>query len=295
MTTAIVLALAAGFGVLTSEECGQCTDAALCAAHQTAQTAAVKAAKPKLRGGEPVDRISAVQELARINHEHPRLPSSEVADLAEAALQDESMAVRTEAAKALADGMQPETAVRSLVAALENVRGDLAKLGGGGRYGQPDGDAKDPKVQERRKTRDEAMHYAQAIVDGLGKLPDDRSVDALADFLAQLSGRSSDELTTGVANSLIALDARKGIEALIQKIKLSSGGGGKYGGPDATSKTLHDLLAKSVAAKGLTDAPAWSTKEPPDWEKWFAKNQRSYPAKLGKYDLEKMRKAKAKA
>ncbi len=294
MTTAIVLALAAGFGAIASEECGQCSDAALCAAHQVAQAAAVKAAKPKLRGGDPVDRILAVQELARINHEHPRLPSSEIAVLAEAALQDESMAVRAEAAKALADGMQPETAVRSLVSALENVRGDLAKLGGGGRFGQPDGEEKDPKVQERRKLRDEAVRYARAIVDGLGKLPDDRSVDALADFLPQLSFRSGGELTDGVGKSLVALDARKGIEALVQKIKLSPAGAGPFG-PDPTGKTLHDLLTTSARSKGLADPPPWSTKEPPDWEKWFAKNQKSYAAKLGKYDLEKMRKAKAKA
>jgi len=299
MTSFLILALVAGLAPAV-DQCVQCTDAALCQAHLSAQSAAAKALKPKLRGGAPADRVEALQGLARLSGEHSSVPSAEIAEMVASALGDESLPVRAEAAKLLAIDLHPEVAVRSLVKALDEVRGEIGKLGfggGGGRFGPPtDEDEKDPKVAERRKLREETMSFARAVVDGLGKLPDDRCVESLADLLRQLTRRTGGELIEPVAQGLLNLESRPAIEALVQKIKAAGTGGGDAGGrwgPDTTGKTLHDLLTKAVAARGLSETPAWSTKDPPDWDKWFARNQKQFPAKLGKYDLAKMRKLRA--
>jgi hypothetical protein len=294
------------------EDCGQCSATALCPVHVAAQAAAIKDLKPQLRAKDAKDRLATIQKLAQISAEHPTIPSSEASELIAGALEDDSYEVRTEAARLLGGELHPDVAVRSLVAAIDGVRSDLGKLGhgrggggggggnggsGGGGNGGPDGDdgkGTDGKAAEQRKLREEMTKYAQTVIEGLGKLPDDRCVEALSDLILQLTRRNGGELIVPAAQSLVQLDARKGIESVIQKIKLSSGGGDSGGkwGPDTTGQQLHDLLARAVADKGLESAPAWTKGEQPDWDKWLARNQKRFPAKLGKYDVDKMRKAR---
>ena len=305
MTLSLLFVLWTGFGGAgagTGGDCAQCSETAICAVHLEAQATSIKELKPKLKEKAAPDRIATLKKLAAASAEHPGVPSQEIAELVADALADPSYAVRTEAAQLLAADLHPEVAVRSLLAALEQVRKDVSKMGGGGGRGGFGGDddeeAKDPKAQaaaqEARKLRDEMNLFTRTLVVGLGKLPDDRSVEALAEFLVQISRRSSAELLTSTGESLLALDARKGIEAVVAKIKASPpGSGGGRWGPDTTGKTLHELLIANARAKGLEGMPGWSEQEPPDWDKWFARNQKNYTAKLGKYDLAKFRKARA--
>lgn len=289
-----ILALALG---AAREECGQCTPAKLCAPHQAEESAALKELKPRLKDKGADGRAAGVREIAALDKKFAANPSKEIADVVAAALHDESFVVRTEAAKALADGMHPDVAVKELVAALEEGRTELAKLGGGrgggfgGGFGGGAGGGdqpEDPKAEERRQHREEVNAYVQALVDGLAKMPDDRAVDALGELLQGLS-RWNGELMSATAGGLLAHGSRKGVEAVIKKIKMHPpGSGGRFGGPDTTGKTLHDLLTRKVIEMSLEGAPSWSEDEAPDWDKWFAKNQKHFAAKLGKYDLERM-------
>jgi hypothetical protein len=197
--------------------------------------------------------------------------------------------------------MHPDVAVAALARTLEETCKTLSKLpsgrGGGGGGGGGAGQKEDPKVAERRKEREELNALAQELVKSLREIPDDRSVAALADLLPQLGSRNT-ELLSATADALLALGARSGVAAVVQRLKSApvseTSGGGKYGGggPDTSGKTLRDLLAEATPKRGTEPVPSWSNKEAGDWEGWFAKNQKHFAAKLGKYDLEALRKAK---
>jgi hypothetical protein len=288
MGIALVLAFV-GLLATAADDCPQCTPTTLCATHVAAQAAEIKEWKPKLRAKEAADRLEAVKKLAAVSAEHPSVPSQEAAAAIAGALADDANEVRCAAATALGEGLHPDVAVRALTDALKEVRKELAKSGGG-KYGGGGGDdSKDPKAAERRKQREENTKFDLALVASLARLPDDRCVEVLSDLLLALNRRSGADLLQPVADALIKADTRPAIAAVIAKIKASPPGGGGKWGPDTTGKTLHDLLTAWAGGKGLTGMPAWDEKDPPDWEAWFAKNQSKVAAKLGKWNLERMR------
>jgi hypothetical protein len=293
---ALLLALLSSGIAARADDCATCTPTALCAVHQKEEAAAVAEVTPKLKSKDPSDRRFAIAALVALDAKHPLCPSLESAKLVAAALDDEKVAVRLEAVKALERGMHPDVSVGALATALEETHKELAKIpfGKGDWGGGAPGAKEDPKVVERRKARDELVGLAQQIVKGLRELPDDRSVAALADLLPTLS-RWNGELLSATADALLGLGARDGVTAVVQRLKSApvNDTGGKYGGgPDTTGKTLRDLLAEAAPKKGTEPVPAWDEKEAPDWERWLAKNQKHFPAKLGRYGIEQLRKAK---
>src|SRR5688500_15344931 len=173
MTLSLLFVLLTGFGASIAGDCAQCSGTALCAAHLEAQANSIKELKPKLKEKAAPDRIATLKKLAAASAEHPGVPSQEIADLVADALEDPSYAVRTEAAQLLAADLHPEVAVRSLLAALEQVRKDVSKMGGGGGRGgyggggDDDQEPKDPKAQaaaeEARKLRDEMNLFTRTL------------------------------------------------------------------------------------------------------------------------------------
>ena len=163
------------------------------------------------------------------------------------------------------------------------------RLGGGAPGSEGGSEGRRAAQGARRARRPGAADRERAA-----GLPDDRSVAALADLLPTLS-RWNGELLSSTADALLGLGARDGVTAVVQRLKSApvNDTGGKYGGgPDTTGKTLRDLLAEAAPKKGTEPVPAWDDKEPPDWERWLAKNQKHFPAKLGKYGIEQLRKAR---
>lgn len=296
---ALLLGLQLSVGEARAGDCAACTPTALCAVHLKEEAAAVAEQAPKLKSKDMGERRSAIAALVALDSKHPLCPSLESAKLVAAALDDEKVAVRLAAVTALERGMHPDVSVGALATALDETRKELAKIpfGKGDWGGGAPGAKEDPKVVERRKARDELLGLAQLIVKGLRGLPDDRSVAALAELLPTLS-RWNGELLSSTADALLDLGARDGVTAVVQRLKSApiNDTGGKYGGgPDTTGKTLRDLLAAAATKKGTEPVPEWSEKEAPDWERWFAKNQKHFPAKLGKYGIEQLRKAKGGA
>jgi len=275
---------------IAGNDCPECSSTALCAAHQKAQSDAAKEQKPKLHSKDLSERMSALKQLAILNAEHPGIPSSEIAELVAGALDDESTEVKTAAAKCLGEGLHPDVAVRALISALDQLRKDMAKSGGGRYGGAPEND-QDPKAAERRRQREQTTQYAQALVGSIARLPDDRCVDALSELLLGLTRRNGADLLPATAEALIKFETRPAFEAIFKKIKASPPGkGGGRWGPDTTGRTLHDMVLAWATSKGLEDMPSWDDKDLPDWEHWFAKNQAKVAVKLGKYNLERMRK-----
>jgi hypothetical protein len=270
--------------------------------HQKEEAAAVAELAPKLKSKDFGERKSAVAKIGELDAKHPLCPTLESAKLVAGMLDDEKVAVRIAAVQSLAGGMHPDVAVGALAGALDETQKALAKIpfGKGDWGGGPGGGAggagqkEDPKAAERRKSREELNALAQELVKSLRALPDDRSVAALAELLPQLN-RWNGELLSATADALLASGAREGVAAVVARLKSApvNDTGGKYGGgPDTTGKTLRDLLADAAPKHGTEPVPVWNSKEAVDWERWFAKNQKHFAAKLGKYGLDELRKAK---
>lgn len=285
------------------DDCAECSATALCPAHQKEEATAIAALAPKLKSKDPFERRGTVSKLAEIDHERTIGPSPEIAKLVAGTLDDDAGPVRLEAVKSLAAKMHPDVAVPALANALTATMKELAKMpygrgdwgggaGGGGAGGGGAPEPEDPKAVLRRQRRDDLNALASALVLALKTLPDDRSVTALAETLPQLS-RWNEALLTATAEALVALKARKGVEVVVQRIKTSPVGdsGSKWGGPDKTGALLRDVLARGAQEAGTDPLPPWSDEEAPDWERWFGKNQKHFPAKLGKYGLEQMKAA----
>ncbi|MBL8842851.1 MAG: hypothetical protein JNL90_15140 [Planctomycetes bacterium] len=314
-----------------AQECPDCKPTTPCGVHQKAESEALAAFAAKLKSKDPFERSAALGQIAELDGARPFGPSTDAAKLVASALDDEKVVVRQEAAKRLA-GMHADVALPALLGALEATTKELAKLpsgrgdwGGGGGRGGPgggaggggpggggpgggggggrggagggggapeDGKPEDPKVLERRKLREELNGLSLEIVNGLAPLPDDRTVVALAELLPTLS-RWNEALLGATVDGLLRHGARKGAEAVVAKLNGAPIGEGRFGGPDPTGPALREALAKSALKQGAEPLPDWSTEEKQDWDKWFAKNQKHYVAKLGKWTIASQRAAKS--
>jgi len=288
------LVVATAFGA-PPDGCPSCSATALCAQHQKEESAAVAELVPKLKSKDAFERQSTVSKLAGLDLARPIGPSAEIAKLVAGMVDDEKAIVRTEAVKSLGGGMHPDVAVPAIAECLGATMKELAKIPfGRGDWSPPGAANDDPKAAERRKQREELYAVAGAAIAALRQLPDDRSVAALVEALPQWS-RWHEEQLRATTEALMALRARKGVEAVIQRIKVAPVGdaGSKWGGPDKSGAMLRDVVARAIQPMEIEPLPEWNDKEAPDWEKWFAKNQKHFAAKLGKCSLEEMKKAQA--
>ena len=273
--------------------CTSCSATALCSTHQKEESAALAELAPKLKSKDAFERQATVAKLAGLDLARPIGPSTELAKLVAGMVDDEKAIVRTEAVKALGGGMHPDVAVPAIAEGLGATMKELAKIPFGRGDWAPPGEANaDPKAAERRKQRDELYAVAGAAIAALRKLPDDRSVTALIEALPQWS-RWHEEQLTATVEALLELRARKGVEAVLARIKAAPVGdtGSRWGGPDKSGAMLRDLMAREIQPMEIEPLPEWNDKEAPDWDAWFKKNQKHFPAKLGKWSLAEMKKA----
>lgn len=288
----VATALAAPLAV-PPDGCTSCNATTLCSTHQKEESAALAEITPKLKSKDAFERQAAVSKLAGVDLARPIGPSPEIAKLVAGMVDDEKAIVRTEAVKSLGGGMHPDVAIPAIAEGLGATMKELAKIPfGRGDWAPPGGANDDPKAAERRKQRDELYAVAGAAILALKQLPDDRSVTALIEALPQWT-RWHEEQLTATVDALMDLRARKGVEAVIARIKAAPVGdtGSRWGGPDKSGVMVRDLAARSLQPMEIDPLPEWNDKEAPDWDAWFKKNQKHFPAKLGKCSLEEMRKA----
>lgn len=283
---------------LRAGDCLECKETKLCKAHDAEEDAVLASVHEALRASAKEERIAALEEVAALTEAHRNAPSKKVAQVLARAMKDEDLDVQAAAARLLAStGQHPETAVRTLVDAVEDLRGLLAGMPRVGR-GRDD---QDPLDAEQQEMREAAVNLATQVIEGLGRLPDDRSVAVLSDLLVQLPTRGGgDRLVTIVAKALAHLEARDGIESIIQRMVQTEGRMGSRAGSgnedrrgpgrgDGITRELHDQLVVLSEGKSISEHPVFDEQCAGEWKEWFSANQRFFPARLGKIKLELIR------
>ncbi len=211
-------------------DCSECKPDDLCGPHRQSEKKGLDEWRGTIRAKDLEQRLSAVRGVAALTKQHANAPSRAVADTLAIALLDDDFRVREAAAEQLADGQHPDAAVKALVRALDDVRAEFAKLG----RDRERGSAGASILAKNGKG------YADAVIDGLARLPDDRSVDALAGVLKQLGPDAPTELANPLTKALLQLKSRDAIEAVVNRLVSAEGsrghargggaGGGKSGG-----------------------------------------------------------------
>jgi hypothetical protein len=216
---------AAAFG----SDCSQCKPDDLCAEHQESEKKALDELRGKIRSKDAAERSATLKAVAALTKKHENAPSRAVADTLAIALDDDSFSIRAEAAELLAEGQHPDAAVKALTKAIDDLRAEYAKLGRNRERGS--GDA---TLSGKGGAR-----YTDAVIEGLAKLPDDRSVDALADVLKQLGPDAPDQFVVPLSKALLQLKSRPAVDAVVDRLvsaegsrshSRAGGGAGKAGG-----------------------------------------------------------------
>ncbi|MEW6746736.1 MAG: hypothetical protein AB1486_28680 [Planctomycetota bacterium] len=232
--------------------------------------------KELLRGGTVEEKCAALEAIAEAA-KRGEPPSKELGRLIASALGDGAADVRRQAARLLGEGQHPEVALPALGNSLEELRQGLAKLGRPGRR----------SGEDREKLQD-LVFWGTAVVEALGSLRDDRSVDALVGFAQRIGGTGDRRLHVQLARALLKLECQRGIEAVIRALPqieaVETRREGRLGAaPGPPGEQLHEMLTELARSKGLEGMPAeWTKSADSEWRAWFAKNRAHFPAKLGR-------------
>jgi hypothetical protein len=258
---ALVLA-AALFAAPADRICDDCAPRKLCKPHADALAEGLKEVEAELEREEPAARRDALRRAAGLNADHTNAPAREVTELIASALEeDDDLTVKTVAAELLATGQDPDAAVDALARGSTQV----GRLLGEVKSDHPDAEA--------------AMAFAVSVVASTASYRDDRSVAALGSLLTRYDTAIYGDVVYRIVDGLTALCAQDGIKALMAYYSLMEG----LGFFPRLEEHVHARLTEMASAQGLEGAPAWSDEGVSrEWQRWYKKNARSLPKKLGK-------------
>lgn len=258
---ALVLA-AALLAAPADQVCDACAPRKLCEPHAAELEKGLKEAQAGLASEEPAARSEALRRAAALNAAHTNAPAREVTELIATALEeDEDLTVKTVAAELLASGQEPDAAVEALARSSVQVGRLLGE------------------VKRDHPQAEEAMAFALRVVASTASYQDDRSVAALGNLLTRYDTAIYGDVVYRIVDGLTALCAQDGIKALMGYYSLMEG----LGLFPKLEKHVHERLTEMASARGLEGAPAWSDEGlSREWQRWFKKNARSLPKKLGK-------------
>lgn len=261
---ALALACALWLG-FPDDVCPDCTPRRLCKPHAAEVKSGLKEVERDLKDDDPAVRREALARAAALNAGHTNAPSKDVTKAIAAALEDDELAIRTEAAALLRAGQDPDTAVKALVASSTDVPKLLGEI-----------KADHPEALP-------TMEFAVAVVDSVAAYRDDRSVEALGNILERNPESVYGDVVYRIVDGLTALAAKGGVEAVLAYHQLMEG----LGVFPELERYIHDSLTRMAAARGLDGAPPWSDDGVSRaWKDWFDDNARRLPKKLGKAKLE---------
>jgi hypothetical protein len=196
------------------------------------------------------------------------------------------VAVRAEALRLLMLGQHREVAMKAAIEALDVVRAELARLSKASGRGKPN-----PGERSIVQRFDELLQFGRALCSALGRLPDDRSVDALVDFSAKVAEGLRARFAETVARSLAQLGTREAWKGAVALLPFLEGKEGRRSqrsadpvaaGRKSPLRKVHDVLVGAARAVGHDDVPSWSAKPASDWRAWSKRHQGDFPAKLGR-------------
>ncbi|MEM6569176.1 MAG: hypothetical protein AAF726_21935 [Planctomycetota bacterium] len=232
--------------------------------HRKREKAELKRLKPKLNSKDPKERTNALYEVAALSREHEQEPSKEVAEVLAAALDDESLNVRSVAIDLLVNGQHTETAIKAVIGVMKGFESNMFTLVG---------TLMGPKG---KNDVDDAMRYLEVTMHSAGQLRDDRVASALASvLLAYPTEMRGEPVAMAASQSLLKFGTRDAVDAVIRQLDSR---------PEATrAKNIHDALAAFATRSEIEEVPAADDEDlKKAWRAWAKKNASRFPKKLGK-------------
>ena len=246
----------------SAQECDSCVPKKLCKPHAEAVAEGLSGAKAGLRSKSVEERREALERIGTLNATHVNAPSKDVTKLIAGVLEDDDLPLRAEAARLLARGQEPETALKALTGSVNDI-GQLL-----GKHKQDDADSEHAKA------------FSIAVINSLASYPDDRSVEALSQLLARHAAAIYGEVVYSVIDGLAALGTRDAVESVLGYYALME----SLGAFPELENHLHDRLTELAERHGLEDTPASESSKA--WLEWYEPNEKAFPKKLGKFRLQ---------
>lgn len=229
-----------------------------------------------LKNAESAERVAAVFAFDGATRELPdqgtsRLVAKELADIL---ADDEDLAVRTAAVRALAWGRHVDTVFDALPELLDDLRDDIEKL------------STRPDEESRQRFRDTLALYAESA-QVLASHPDDRAVDYLEGEMRTLQpGGSSTSVYSlrvfpPLADALLRLGTQRSVEAVVKQTGEFGGGEMRWENVRDAAEQVHGLLASFSESLGHAP-PTFDDFYDQSWRAWFSEHEDELPAKLGK-------------
>lgn len=215
MLLQLLLCLSASLSTPSSstqgDSCGDCASTqrrtVLCARHAGIEGATLREQKRNLRSKESSLRVAALERVAELTHTHANAASPAVARFLAEGLDDPSLAVRRVAVKLLAEGQNADEAARGMVRGLESAKETWSGI---------EERVADPRTGALEIDElTEVPAYFESVLEALGKLRDERSLQALLAYLRSPLERTPGRFLVVAGEATLALDTRRGTEAVI--------------------------------------------------------------------------------
>lgn len=276
----------------------------LCGVHRAEEQELLAKWKPKLKQASAAERIEALEAVAASTGEHANAPSPKVAEFLALGLADDDLDVRRRVLGMLLDGQHPESTVAALIEALAGAQREWKSVSAA--YAElsalPFGKTK-PVSKEEWARQMTTPKLVEDVLAALGKVPDQRCMRALTDFLDEPWKDTPGRFYVAAANAQLELQTRAGVEAVIEflpraAIAVRRGKTGPIYPRDPSMQGLKTLLdaiidtlapleekqLEAIAARlGEVGAAASCTPVPQDvasasdWASWWSANSARFP------------------
>jgi hypothetical protein len=187
----------------------------LCGLHAEIETVTLRDQKRVYKSGTVDERILALERVAELTRTHTNVATVNVARFLAEALVDDSLAVRRAAVRLLSEGQNADEASRGMVRGLDKARRTWAEIEA--RVvelpGEPRGNRGSVALTIDELT--DVPEYFQSVLTALGRLRDERSLQALLSYLRSPLDRTPGRFLAAASEAALQLDTRRGVESVI--------------------------------------------------------------------------------
>ena len=239
------------------------------------QAKLVKDSGKALKSSDEETSILGLQEIALLAVEF-KPAHKKISEALALGFKNDSYLVRAETARLMVKSPHPDVIVKAFVGAADDIRGFIVSVSGM------------QKDEAAALDVPSARLYSQRVIEGLGQLPDDRSLKALLEILASIPNREHQRYLPVVAGALTDLAAWDGLKALMPRFgdmqsRDISRGAAK--GPEKAAKKIHDHLASMARGLSLDEIPDYGPDVHQEWREWLDQHRKQFAVKLGRFRL----------
>jgi|GEM_PF-3510141 len=315
LASTLLLASAAPAATPPPRDCIECSmekgRVSLCPPHRNEEASVLREAKKGFASKSTLARRDAMKAAAQLTDAHANAPSPKVASLLCEGLTDESMKVRELALGHLLEGQHPETTVRGLLEATDDMLDRWKELHRDAvKYlaAQAKGKPIDTLEMESMKVYVEVPATCSQLLAAMGRTNDDRCAAKLVKVLEAEFDELPGPFFVAAAGAAIELGSAQSVEAVAEFLArlgeaLENGkieplypesqvmtlgrAALTLPAPAASSIDFYAVAHTLEAAakdRGLDTGPGWNLAEAEAWESWFEANADTFPVKLGRCD-----------